>query len=131
MPEMYIISSNIAMPPLRLRHATLRHLLQGDTGMETNLLFWMHNKHENTAGNPPQIDGTIRKRYHGYFENEFGEQAVFVFDYEAKEGTLWMGDASWENPFRVDGNVPELELGLNESIWLRACWETVIALLPK
>lgn len=26
----------------------------------------------------------------------FGEQCVFVYDYEIDEGTLWMGDAGWE-----------------------------------
>jgi len=61
--------------------------------MEEGLLFWVHNKHGSAAGNPPHIDGTIRKRYHGYFENEFQEQFIFVYDYEVREATLWVGDA--------------------------------------
>lgn len=46
--------------------------------MTNNFLFWVVNTHAPEAGQPPHVDGTIRKRYHGYFENEYGEQAIFV-----------------------------------------------------
>lgn len=91
-------------------------------------LFVVKNKHGENSGKPPFIDGGIRKRYHGYFENEYGEQAVFVYDYEVGEGTLWMGDAGWETPYKVtNGEVPELLLGQNEAVWLKVCWETAIS----
>ena len=64
-------------------------------------IFHVGNKHAQDSGKPPHIDGNIRKRYHGYFENEFGEQAIFVYDYEVKEGTLYMGDAGWERALRL------------------------------
>jgi len=32
-------------------------------------------------------NGGIRKRYHGYYEHEYGEQAVFVYDYEVNESS--------------------------------------------
>jgi len=96
--------------------------------MNNSLLFWVNNKHSSKAGQPPHIDGTIRKRYHGYFENEFGEQAIFVYDYEVGEGVLWLGDAGWERSYVVvDGDVPELMLGENEKVWLEVCWKTAIA----
>ncbi len=47
-------------------------------------IFHVGNKHSADCGTPPHIDGNIRKRYHGYFENEFGEQAIFIYDYEVK-----------------------------------------------
>lgn len=95
-------------------------------------VFHVGNKHSQDCGNPPHVDGNIRKRYHGYFENEFGEQAIFVYDYEVGEGTLWMGDAGWETPYKViDGRVLELELGRNETLWLYNCWITATAQIPK
>lgn len=95
------------------------------------VVFQARNKHSADAGKPPEIDADIRKRYHGYFENEFGEQAIFIYDYEVKEGTLYMGDAGWERAFRVvNARVPELELSKNEALWLYNCWLTATGKIP-
>ncbi len=95
-------------------------------------VFHVGNKHSADCGKPPHIDGNIRKRYHGYFENEYGEQAIFVYDYEVNEGTLWMGDAGWETPHKViEARVPELVLGRNEALWLYNCWMTATGKTPK
>lgn len=100
--------------------------------MNNNLLFWVVNQHAPNSGQPPRIDGTIRKRYHGYFENEYGEQAIFVYDYEVGEGVLWLGDAGWEHSYAVvDGDVPDLMLGENEHAWLQVCWQSAIARAAK
>lgn len=57
---------------------------------------------------PPEIDANTPKRYHGYFENEFGKQAIFVYDYDQHTGTLWLGDAGWEKAYAViDGDAPD------------------------
>lgn len=102
------------------------------SAMDHNPLFQVSNHHIESCGNPPFIDGDIRKRYHGYFENEHGEQAVFVYDYEIQEGTLWLGDAGWEQPHKViGGQVPELSLNQGEAIWLLNCWNTAVERLPK
>lgn len=96
------------------------------------VVFQARNKHSADAGKPPEIDANIRKRYHGYFENEFGEQVIFVYDYEVKEGTLWMGDAGWKRAFKVvNARVPELEMGKNEALWLYNCWMTATGETPK
>lgn len=96
------------------------------------VVFQARNKHSADAGKPPEIDANIRKRYHGYFENEYGEQTIFVYDYEVKEGTLWMGDAGWEKAFKVvNARVPELELSKNEALWLYNCWMTATGETPK
>jgi hypothetical protein len=93
-------------------------------------LFTIGNHHVESCGTPPQIDGDVRKRYHGYFENDYGEQAIFVFDYEVQEGKLWMGDAGWEKPYLVrNGSVPGLVLNDNERTWLFACWKAATARL--
>jgi hypothetical protein len=94
-------------------------------------IFWVGNHHIASSGKRPHIDGDIRKRYHGYFENEYGEQAIFVYDYEVKEGTLWLGDAGWEKSYQVvDGKVSELVLGLNKALWLYTCWNTALGVSP-
>lgn len=95
-------------------------------------IFHVGNKHLQGSGKPPHIDGNIRKRYHGYFENEFGEQAIFVYDYEIGAGTLWMGDAGWEKSYTVvEGKVPELLMGQNETVWLSNCWHTAVVRSQK
>lgn len=95
-------------------------------------LFTVGSKHIATSGEAPLIDGDIKGRYHGYFENESGEQAVFVYDFQAETGTLWMGDVGWEEPkLVIDGQVPDLVLGENEKLWLMACWNAATAARPK
>jgi hypothetical protein len=90
-------------------------------------LFSTSNKHVADSGTPPQFDGDAKGRYHGYFENAYGEQAVFVYDRQAGSGKLWMGDNGWEKPVAVvDGEAQGLVLGEAESIWLQACWQAVI-----
>ena len=91
-------------------------------------LFSVRNKHIANSGQPPSIDGNTAGRYHGYFENEYGEQAIFTYDHRAQIGTLWMGDIGWGNPkIVVGGEVPDLILGENEQLWLRACWTAATA----
>lgn len=64
--------------------------------------------------------------------NEFSEQAIFVYDYEVGEGTLWMGGAGWETPRKVvGGKVPELVLNQEEAIWFATCWNTAVQRILK
>lgn len=86
-------------------------------------LFHVRNKQSAASGEPPSIDGNTPGRYHAYFENAQGEQLIFVFDREAKTGTLYHGDASWDHPCLVEeGMCPDLVLDDVETLWLRACW---------
>ena len=65
--------------------------------------------------------------YHGYFENAYGEQLIFVFNMETKKAELWCGDAGWEQPFPVvNGLAKGLILSIEEQIWLQACWRAVV-----
>ena len=62
-------------------------------------------------------------KYHGYFENGFGEQWAFVYDCETKTAELCGGDAGWQNMFAViDGQAQGVILGRDELRWLQACW---------
>jgi len=91
-------------------------------------LFRVSNHHTQSCGDPPQVDGDHQGRYHGYFENEHGEQAVFTYDYETDTGTLLMGDAGWAEPRTViDGEPGDVVLSPQEVQWLIACWEAATA----
>lgn len=95
-------------------------------------LFSVSNRHSPESGLPPQFDADTPARYHGYFENEHGEQMVFVYDRESRTGKLWMGDAGWEQGYNVvDGLVPVLILSELEEMWLQACWNAATAFEEK
>ncbi len=98
--------------------------------MSNQPLFRVTNHHGEACGVPPQIDEqTFSGVYGGYFENQNGEQAVFLYDYEQERGTLYMGDAGWEHLYDVvDGKVPGLMLNRPEQLWVSACWEASGAL---
>ena len=86
-------------------------------------LFSVGNKHGADSGEPPQFDGDAAGRYHGYFENEYGEQTIFIFDRQTRTGTLWMGDNGWENTIPVvEGVAQDIVLDEAETLWLKACW---------
>jgi hypothetical protein len=100
--------------------------------LTNEIIFQMRNKHAILAGKPPQIDGNTKGKYHGYFENSYGEQIVFIYDWETKSGTLWHGDAGWEKPYKViDGLAPELMLSEQEEMWLQACWNAATEFQEK
>jgi hypothetical protein len=51
-------------------------------------IFAIGNHHTEGCGKPPIVDDTGPDCYRGYFENEHGEQAIFVYDRTTREGTL-------------------------------------------
>jgi hypothetical protein len=91
-------------------------------------IFSVRNKHSVAAGEPPKVDANTKGKYHSYFENGYGEQAIFIYDRETQSGLLWHGDAGWEKPYKViDGLAPELVLSEEEEMWLQACWNAATA----
>lgn len=89
-----------------------------------NVLLQVRNHHTSEAGTPPRISDNDPNRYIGYFENPYGEQAVFVFDRTTQTAAVYLGDAGWETGHAViDGLVPDLVLGAAELLWLQACWQ--------
>lgn len=91
--------------------------------------FIMENKHVESCGIPPVIKNEKSDQYFSYFENEHGEQWVFVYDPEIKKAELRGGDAGWDNVFIVEnGQAKELVLNLNEKEWLQACWKSATRL---
>jgi hypothetical protein len=95
------------------------------TNRADSSLFSVHNHHSADCGTPPRIDDS---RYLGYFENQHGEQAVFVYDRDSSQAIVYIGDAGWDAPHAVvDGAVPDLVLSETERLWVRACWQAATA----
>src|SRR5690348_11679600 len=86
-------------------------------------LLSVHNRHIDGCGAPPFVTEKPGQDI-GYFENQQGEQAIFVFDRAAQAGTLWLGDCGWETSHQViEGQVASVVLPETERTWLRTCWE--------
>ncbi|TYP46776.1 hypothetical protein [Thermosediminibacter litoriperuensis] len=93
--------------------------------------FVMQNKHAKSCGEPPLITNDDSK-YYGYFENEHGEQWVFIYDRRTGTAELRGGDVGWERVFLVrNGQVNGLILNENEKMWLQACWKAATVFSEK
>jgi hypothetical protein len=98
------------------------------TNGDDALLFQVRNHHSADCGTPPHIDDGSPSQYLGYFENQYGEQIVFVFDRDSNHAVLYLGDAGWQTPHAVVGGaVPDLVLSETERLWVRACWQAATA----
>ena len=94
---------------------------------DEHIILQIANHHTPACGTPPRIEEQPGQ-YLGYFENEYGEQMIFVFDRSSGTGRLYAGDAGWETPYEVvNGVAQELIMGSEESLWLRACWHAATA----
>jgi hypothetical protein len=62
--------------------------------------------------------------YVGYFQNQYGEQWIYIHDLAVGAPMLHGGDIEWEDKRQVEapGTVPDLILDPSEAGWLRACW---------
>ena len=58
-------------------------------------LFQVRNHHSAERGVPPHVDDVRPNQYLGYFENQYGEQAVLVYDCDSSQAVLYLGDAGW------------------------------------
>ena len=88
-------------------------------------LLEIDNGHGADSGQPPTLDTAD---YLGYFENNHGEQWVFVGDRTKKTATLWGGDAGWARCHQItaDQMVPDLVLNRKEAWWLMTCWAALL-----
>jgi hypothetical protein len=88
-------------------------------------LFVVSNHHGGEAGAPPTFSGDTPEVYHSYFENAYGEQSVFVYEWDTARATLWCGDAGWQSYRVIDGRVEGVLQSAAEQLWLQACWLAV------
>lgn len=82
------------------------------------------NRHAASCGAPPDLTNADRSRYYGYFQNEHGDQWVFVDDPATETATLRTGDAQWSTIYTIRG-IEDLPYHLNdvERAWAQACWQ--------
>jgi hypothetical protein len=88
-------------------------------------VFTARNCHAATCGIPPHTEADPG-RYCGYFENQFGEQWVFVYEPASDRATLRGGDAGWDRAYEVtlgaeDRLAGAPTLSVLEEAWLRVC----------
>ncbi|MBN1139920.1 MAG: hypothetical protein JXM73_25340 [Anaerolineae bacterium] len=99
--------------------------------MEPKTILAIRNRHVPSCGQPPTVDDSTGD-YRGYFENEHGEQWLFVYDMLTNTATIYGGDIGWEDPVVMqepesydDLEIMEetdLVLSPPEVAWIRACW---------
>jgi hypothetical protein len=85
--------------------------------------FQICNMHGPDCGAPPTITNASPNKYCGYFQNRFGEQWVFVYDFETKKGELRGGDIGWDTIVSVTDGTVDVMLGKAEMAWLQECWQ--------
>ena len=91
------------------------------------VLLTIYNHHITESGDPPAFDNSDMSKYYGYFENEHGEQWVFIYDYETEVALVRGGDAGWDRKYVVvNGTVP-LIVDAPEKQWLAAYWDAATA----
>lgn len=93
---------------------------------QNNLKIWegtvltVPNCHYEVCGKPPDLKAG--RCYTAYFENHYGEQIVFQFDYKERKGTLWHGDCGWDESYKVMAGGTTVILSDEEREWLRLVW---------
>lgn len=96
----------------------------------------IRNKHIEDCGEPPEIDQDDYS-YISYFENEHGEQALFVYDDDETVAKIYIADADWENPQEIPArelkdmtveevaSISRIMFARDEKLWLKACLEAI------
>ncbi len=93
-------------------------------------MFSVANHHVEGAGTPvhellierPGEEGRV---FRSYFENEHGEQWIFLFDKEREKGVVLGGDIGWDEPVPLAG-LHKLILGQGEALWIGACLQATL-----
>lgn len=96
----------------------------GPAQQDTPILS-IFNRHSDVVRvwNHPHQDS----RYLTYYENRFGEQWVFEYDFDKEEGFLWGGDMGWVEERVEEGKCPGTALDEMEAMWLFTCWSTAVS----
>ncbi len=86
-------------------------------------MFPLHNRHGRDCGEPPHLTNNDHSRYYGYFENEHGDQWIFVDDPATGTAILRSGDRHWGTTHTMRGP-KDLPPGMTdlECAWASACW---------
>lgn len=70
--------------------------------MNEPIIFSVGNQHVEGCGTPPTIDDSLENVvFRSYFENEYGEQWILLYDSSTDEVRVYSGDCGWESELRV------------------------------
>ncbi len=83
-------------------------------------LLKIGNTHSESCGTPPILNAS--NNYIGYFENQYGEQWVFIGDIEKESAEIYGGDIDWAG-LKIDLKkpVPDTILNQPEAHWIISC----------
>ena len=80
----------------------------------------------------PEVDASDARYRVGYFQNQYGEQWIFVGDCQEHKATFWSGDVGWAEDdaivIEVTADTKSLKrviLNEPEMLWITACLATV------
>lgn len=68
--------------------------------MSNSKIVTIQNKHTEGCGTPPSLDFD-NADYLSYFEDEYGEQHVFVYYNDHGAAKHFLADAGWEDPSHI------------------------------
>jgi hypothetical protein len=63
-------------------------------------ILTVKNHHVNACGEPPSFNEE-EVAYISYFQNDYGEQMIFVIQERLGKALLYHGDCGWERPYEV------------------------------
>jgi len=92
----------------------------GEPKVWEGIVLTVPNCHYECCGKPPGLNS--KDGYTAYFENKYGDQMMFQYNYKTKKGTLWHGDYGWDHPVEVMGGGTTMIMGEEEQEWLRLVW---------
>jgi hypothetical protein len=121
------------------------HVFPSDEPVDRTTILTIVNSH---YGKAPDL-GTSEDRWVSYWQNEAGEQFLFIQEHGKPTATLYGGDLGWDEPHEIREHspaqikklfkgidaatlamvqtstlLPEIILGQAEQQWLRLCWDT-------
>ncbi|MBV9280080.1 MAG: hypothetical protein JOZ41_08375 [Chloroflexi bacterium] len=102
--------------------------------MAEEIAFSARNRHNAAVSLIPAEAREGDHRYRAYYENQHGEQLIFVYDRKTGRGVLYHGDVDWE-PREVTEETgvmkADIILDVFEREWLSICWRTATALIRR
>lgn len=94
-------------------------------GQDSTILS-ISNNHTNAFPYKTLLVPSDKARYVGYYQNDHGEQWVFIYGKEYGGGLLIGGDLGWDTVVPLgNGAVPinqQVSLSQGEQLWLYSCW---------
>ena len=79
---------------------------------------------------PPRVPD-VPHLYRGYYENQHGEQILYVHDRRTGEAVLYHGDLGWAARPVIEGVAQDLILNADEAAWVAACWNAAVFTQPE